>query len=105
MVPLVKPAAPLVGGGGLARSRLGFRSRGGFLPNGGQKLRDKANYRAANGSAGAGVGSRSGSYMLTIEPPTWSTLLPLANPTPPQTRASPVRECLLPCPIPPSRSP
>ena len=28
-----------------------------------------------------------------------------ANPTSPQTRASPVRERLLPCPIPPSRSP
>ena len=30
---------------------------------------------------------------------------PPANPTSPQTRASPVRERLLPCPIPPSRSP
>ena len=36
------------------------------------------------------------------------TPLPLTrqrNPTPPQTRASPVRERLLPCPIPPSPSP
>ena len=65
---LVSARGPGDGGEVLKGSRFpGCCSRQLGLPPHGKML-DKMGYRAANGSAGAGVGSRSGSHIMCTEP-------------------------------------